>query len=176
MTTAQLVRRYLSDTQTEIVVYSILTSILGIIFAMLNDSASLLFSIYLVGIAYMSMRTLDVQKIYMPMFNIMPIHAKTIVTAHYSYYFSFCSIFGLMFVILLIFDSIISQQFSLSLFIGMLLLALCMTLFYCNIFYFFHYRFQNGSNLFLIFIILLSLFGGFAKFSEFLQSITYTPS
>jgi len=176
LTTAQLVRRYLWDTQTELVLCGVLTSIIGILFAMIGDSAPLLFFSYLVSVGYMSLKTLDIQDTYMSMYNIMPIHAKIIVAAHYNYYFAYCSIFGSIFILLLLLYSALSQQFSLSLFIGMLLLTLCVTFIFGNTLFWLHYRFQKASSLFLAVIILLFMFGGYRSAFDLLQSITYTTS
>ncbi|WP_332648291.1 ABC-2 transporter permease [Lysinibacillus sp. 54212] len=176
MTAAKLVRRYLWDTQTKLVLCGVISSLFGFIFGVIGDSAPILFFSYLIGVGYMSLTTLDIQDTYMSMYNSMPISGKTIVRAHFNYYFAFCSILGSIFVVLLVLYSLLVQRFSLSLFIGMLVLTLCMTLFFGNIMFWLHYRFQKAAGLFLAIIILSFLFGGYLKVFDFLQGISFTTA
>lgn len=174
MTSAKLVRHYLWETQTEIVICGVISSLFGFLFGVIGHSAPIILFSYLIGLGYMSLITLSIQDTYITMFNIMPIPARTIVRAHFNYYFSFCSIFGSIFVVLFILYSAFMQQFSSSLFIGMLLLTLCITLLFGNIVFWLYYRFQKESILFLAFIILSFLLGGYRFIFDFLQGISFT--
>lgn len=176
MTSAKLVRHYLSNTQTELILCGVISSLIGFIFGVIGNSASILFFSYLIGVGYMSLIALGIQDTYMSMYNPMPIPAKIIVRAHFNYYFAFCSIFGLIFVVLLVLYSLLVQQFSLSLFIGMLLLVLCITFLFGNILFWLYYRFQKGASNFLIIIILSFLFGGYFKVFDFLKGISFTTT